>query len=94
MMTARESWSAVCKHADHLLVELVLPLNEATDSAVEDYEFGEEQVELLRDLFTRRVAATPPMILDDEELRRLTAGGTAGLHEARELLAAIGIVVP
>jgi hypothetical protein len=34
------------------------------------------------------------MILDEDEVRRLTTGGDAGLRESHDLLAAIGIVVP
>jgi hypothetical protein len=46
MMTAREPWSAVCQHADHLLVALALPLDEAIDASIEQYELSDEHGEL------------------------------------------------
>jgi hypothetical protein len=93
-LTAREPWQTVRAHADHRLTFLTLPMEEAIAAWIEEYEFSEKQAGLLRDLFTRRIATMPPILVNEQEHRALTAYGDTGLAESRGLLAAIGILLP
>jgi hypothetical protein len=94
MMTAREPWTTMREHADQRLTFLALPVEEAIAAWVEEYEFLEKQVVLLRDLFVRRLSTASSMLLTARELGELTAYGNTGLAESRELFAAIGILLP
>jgi hypothetical protein len=93
-LTAREPWSDVCAHGGHLFEIQAMPPEQAIAAWTEDYRFDEEQVVLLRSLFTRRMASADSIAVEADERRMLTRQGDAGLAESRQLLAAIGIELP
>lgn len=94
-LTAAEPWPQVFDHGAHL-VRIQL---KDTESGIAEwktqYEMLPSQVELTRSLFYRwMTSSSNKILLNDREQNVLLAKGTEGLDESRELLAAIGIILP
>lgn len=94
-LTAAEPWPEVVKHGAHIVRKEVMGMEEAIAAWQEDCELSSAQVDLLRSLFTRKMK-TPngPLILGRRERGVLISDGDEGLGDSRELLAAVGIILP
>lgn len=93
--SAAEPWSDVLVHGAHLVRTEAMETDEALSEWQAQYEWSEQAMALLTGLFTRRMAISgTPVVLNDEEYEQLVANGRNGLSEARELFAAIGILLP
>lgn len=94
-ISAAEPWADVLIHGAHLVQIEAMGTEEALDELHAQYEWSEPAMVLLQRLFERRISLSgSPMALDDEEYEQLVANGRDGLAEARELFAAIGILLP
>ena len=94
-LTAAEPWSQVLKHGAHLLDTELSEPEGAVSAWAEYYGLSDEQVDLLRALFRRKTTIPDEQItLDQPEYRILVSKGSEGLEECRELLLALGIVIP
>lgn len=94
-LTAAEPWDRVFGHGAHLVKLQLLDIESAIVGWQEEYEFLPAQVDLMRQLFNRKMAAPGhSILLSEQELSILRSRGTEGLEASRELLAAIGLVLP
>ena len=98
-LAAAEPWEDVVEHGAHCLYLELEDLNPATKEWAacwrKEYGFGRTRLELLRSLYTRRLAATElPIRLTPEEWDILTEEGDEGIEDGWELLEAVGILPP
>lgn len=98
-ISAAEPWPEVVANGAHLLHGQLLPSAEAIAYWQAEYELLPDQVQLVQSLLQQRLdPPEEPIILNAEQQAVLlagTAGGTAaGWEASRDLLAAIGIVLP
>jgi hypothetical protein len=67
----------------------------ATPEWEDQYGLSPPQLTLLRSVFERKMAQPKtPLMLDERDVAILVSAGADGIAYSRELLAAIGIVVP
>ena len=69
------------------------PADQAIKACKDDYQFGHEQVHLLKQLYQRRIRE-PKVKLSSEDIRHLVAKERDGESESREILETIGFVFP
>ncbi len=94
-LASTEPWSEVFDNGAHLVRIQLLEPEDAIADLQSNYELSPQQVNLLRSLFIRKTAAPDiPIILNDQERSITVTQGATGVEESRELLAAIGIVLP
>jgi hypothetical protein len=94
-LTAAEPWNQVMEHGAHLIKFQLSSIETVIIGWQVNYELTPAQVDLMRKLFDLKIA-TPghTIFLSKQELAILKSRGDKGLKECRELLAAIGIVIP
>lgn len=94
-LTAGEPWNLVINHGAHLIRNQFSDIETAIMEWQEYYELAPAHIDLIRLLFNRKMT-TPdqPILLSKQELAIIKRNGDEGLDDSRELLAAIGIIIP
>ena len=94
-LAANEPWSEVLKYGAHVLSTELMEFDEAVEELQGDYLLFPDQVELLVSLYERKMAdPSTPVVVQREGLEVLFADGDRGLETTRDLLQAIGIILP
>lgn len=94
-LAAAEPWVDVFSNGAHLIQTQLKEPDEAIPVWRAHYDFSEQQVELLKILFERKLHAGESRIeLNADEKASLLSTGNQGLDAARELLAEINLTVP
>ncbi len=94
-MTAGEAWPEVVAHGAHLLDRQFLPAEQAIIAWQEIYQFADDQVRLLGELYWRKLHHSGSLTqLTRDEQYILFAYGDAGRDASAAILKAIGIAFP
>jgi hypothetical protein len=93
-ITAAEPWLTVVEHGAHLVQIEAMETEAAIAEWQQEYEWDAAEVTLLRSLFTRRLATLGrPMVIETWERDAVLAKGSEGIEAAREVFAALNIVL-
>jgi len=95
MIDAATSWSDVVRNGMHVLVDRIGNLESVLEKLRSNYEFQDDQVDLIRTLFQKKILEPERIIyLQKHEWEILISKGHEGIEESRELLYSIGIIAP
>jgi hypothetical protein len=98
-LRSAESFASMMEHGGHVLNVEFMPFEDAFACLDEDYGFSDgdedELLTLLRGLYQRKMADPhTPIRMRPWEQEALESYGGNGLQTAREMLAAVGIILP
>ncbi|WP_435158790.1 hypothetical protein [Haladaptatus sp. DFWS20] len=90
-VVASEPWTDVDRKGGHLIRVQLLPVEDAFVAWEENYGFSQEQVALVKRIYSERTQKDSVVKLDEEVVAQLTRHGDSGLAYAVELFNSIGI---
>ena len=89
-----EPWQNIFNNGAHLVSVQLLETDAAIAEWQSNYELSFAQVDLLRSLFTRKIAdPNIPIVLNNQEKYVVVTDGAEGVAESRELFKSIGIIL-
>lgn len=94
-LTAAEPWANVVTHGAHLIRIEVTQTEKAFREIQTQYEFSDEQIQLVRSIYERKVEMpNANLLLTERERDQISSQGVQGLEQCRELFSKIGITLP
>jgi hypothetical protein len=94
-LTASEPWANVVTHGAHLIRIEVMQTERAIREIQTEYEFSDEQLQLVRSVYERKVEVpNSNLLLSEQEREQISSQGMQGLEQCRELFSKIGILLP
>lgn len=94
-LTSAEPWHEVVENGAKILQTQLIDTKAAITKWQSDYEISASQATLMRTLFDRKIKLPDTQItLSSGERDLLVANNAEGIEESRQLLGAIGIILP
>jgi hypothetical protein len=95
MINAATSWSDVVRNGMHILVDRIGDLENVLENLRSNYEFQDDQVNLVRTLFQKKIFTPKRSVyLQKHEWEIMISKGHDGMEESKRLLYSIGIIAP
>ena len=92
---AATSWSEVVSNGMHILADRIGDLETVLKELRANYEFEDDQVDLVRSIFQQKVLNPKKIIyLQGHKWETIISKGQEGMNESRKILDSIGIIVP
>ncbi len=94
ILTSAEPWDQTLEHGVKVFNYELMEESEALSEVKEDYEFDDEVMSIVEDIYRKRISSQGQITIDEQSWEFIKSRGEAGIRECRKRLASIDIAVP